>query len=248
MRRKASEISKAELVEMIANLRGMLYESREEVLDQEEIDELLGETTFDDDLNETYSRVGKALEKENKLDQQLSRVKYVEPVVMEPPELTSIETKHVPGKGILKLVPFNDYLILKSRELKDKVLMIDGEEWLVRGIEYFSKAKWAKIGLIVRKWKCEHGYEWDSCPWPIANDPDACEYAHGEVFLDVEQKPMLVEDPHQVGVKIYPKVRMRRELNQNGGRYDKWIWAYHCTLGPIIDDQGNVVEWEEVKP
>ena len=52
-RRKASEITKAELVKMIARLRGVLYEVN---LDEtEEAADLLEETSFDDDLNETYS-------------------------------------------------------------------------------------------------------------------------------------------------------------------------------------------------
>lgn len=66
-RRKASEIPKAELVWMIARLRGVLYEAQgpaamyshqERVdveLDPEEVLSVLEETSFDDDLNETYT-------------------------------------------------------------------------------------------------------------------------------------------------------------------------------------------------
>lgn len=58
-RRKASEIPKAELVKMIAKLRGVVAEiyhvGEQEMPDMGELERALAETSFDDDLNETYS-------------------------------------------------------------------------------------------------------------------------------------------------------------------------------------------------
>lgn len=49
--KRASELSKEKLVEMIEKLREVLYRARDERLDQLEIDELLEATVFDNDLN-----------------------------------------------------------------------------------------------------------------------------------------------------------------------------------------------------
>ncbi len=59
-KRKASDIPKAELVFIIAKLRGVLYNidgswKELDCDDREEVKKVLKETAFDDDLNESYS-------------------------------------------------------------------------------------------------------------------------------------------------------------------------------------------------
>jgi len=353
MTRKASEISKAELVEMIAKLRGVIVNvafssSKPTASDYGDMQAVLHATAFDDDLNQGYSTITpkypvkqidtdllngadqlhyyaplepncvvpllpaeydmpttKIIEensirdiedKENELfrcvpdyaavfepepdktkvrcsecgkvfmrthcDQKpdgsifclqcdlrahgvTARSAGLGAVEMKPPKFKSVETMRVVGKGIVKILEVNEYLFNTIRELKDKVLIIDDEEWLVRAVETprSSVRLEERIGLVVRKWKCKHGYEYDSCPWPITNDPDACEFAHQNAFMDLERKPDLMDQLSNAyigSVKIYPKARMRR-VNCGG----EWNWEFHCTLRPIIDDNGNIVEWRE---
>ena len=50
-RKRASRISRRDLVRMIGELRGLLYQARDERLDQAEIDAVLDRTSFDNDLD-----------------------------------------------------------------------------------------------------------------------------------------------------------------------------------------------------